>query len=413
MKHLLWVLGVLLITACAAPPIVTPAPTLVPPPPTPTVAPSPPSPSTPAGLTLWLPDWMLFENKTAAALLEARIADFAAAQGVTVTVNPKLPRGEAGLLDFLRVTYPVAPGLLPDLIALPFADVDPAAAAGFLQPLDGILDADLRAQLFPAARIVAAREQGWLAQPFVTDFEHLAFQPAALSDPPVDWRIVLESNTIYAFPGGDLESALPDAVILHYLSVLGDAAPRNEAALRALLTFYADARGAGRIDLAGVQVNSADETWLRLQQGNATLGHTTAHLWLSNPERAGVLRFGPVPTADSTPRYIVRGWALAIVTADSERQALAARLLAHLLAPDFLAQWTVAAHYLPADRATLDLWPPGAYHTFAAEALENGALRPTWTNDLELARSLQRAVQDVLSGARDAAAASAAAAAAW
>lgn len=411
MKRLLWVLGMFLAAACVAPPVVTPAPTPAPSTPMPTVAPSPPSPPEPATLTLWLPDWMLLENRAAAALLQERIDIFAAEQGIAVTLLPKLPRGQAGLFDFLSVTYPVAPGLLPDLMALPFSDVGPATNAGFLQPLQGILPETLREPLFPAAQIVAVREQGWMAQPFLADFEHLAFQPAALSDPPVDWRILLESNTIYAFPTGSVESPLSDAIVLHYLSVLAGAEPRNEAALRTLLTFYANAGAGGRLDLAA-PASSAGETWLRLQQGNVTLGHTTAHLWLSNPEQASVLRFGPVPTADSTPRYITRGWAFGIVTVDAQRQQRAAQLLAHLLAPDFLAQWAYTAHYLPADRATLARWPQSSFRTFAAEALENAILRPTWSNDPELARILQRAAQDVLRGMQPAAAA-AAAAAAW
>ena len=382
--------------------------------PTPTTAPNPAPTTQPTRLILWLPDWMVLDSAESSAALQDTIDAFSAETGVSVDVIPKLPRGEGGLLDFLAASYPVAPGILPDIIALPLTDAEIAADSDYLQPLNSLLSSDLQKDLFPFAQTIARRGEALLAIPFVANFEHLGFQLSAVSEPPVDWQVVLDTGVTYAFPAGGNEAVLTDALLVHYLSALGNETdPRNEQALRRTLDFYDQARKLGLIDFSTIRADNAAATWQRALQGEVEMAHTESNLWLADREQARILRFGPIPTADGTPRAIARGWAYAIVTADEERQALSANLIERLMAPDALAAWSLAAERLPTRRAALAQWPTDNYTLFATETLESAVRPPAWAYDTVLIRSLHKAMTDILSGTTDVDSAVAQAVASW
>jgi ABC-type glycerol-3-phosphate transport system substrate-binding protein len=392
----------LLLAACEAP---LPAPTATPTP-TSTAAPRSsladvtPAPTQPKPLVLWLPDWMVMADGAAADQLRQMLKRFGDEEGTAIAIVAKPSAGEGGLLDFLMVSQPVAPAILPDLIALPLEGAEAAASKGLLQPLDGLIDPDLAADLYPFARSVARTDHGWYALPFVASVEHLAFQPSAIGDPPLNWDILLETQATYAFPAAGAETTLPDAILIHYLSTVkpGEDPLRNEAALRRLLGLYQSARANALLDSSTAQAASAADTWPRVLQGAVVMADATSQLWLRDRQQATLLRFGPIPTADSTPRYIAHGWAFAIISADEERQALCARLIQHLTAPDFLSAWSLSAHYLPARRSALAAWPSENYTAFAADALDTATRPPAWTSDAPFIRSLHRAALDVIMG---------------
>ncbi len=391
--------AVFVLAACA--PATTPEVTQTPSPipSLPLVTPQPVTPE-PATLTIWLPDWMVQEESDSYKLLQERIQTFEDKRDVRVRVVPKLPRGPGGLLDWLQKAQPVAPSLLPDIIALPFQDISTAAQADLLQPLTPILSNNILGDLYPFAQEASMVDGEWMSLPFVVDFEHLAFLPAALSDPPATWEVILSSNASYAFPYGGSESSWTDAILIHYLSAVpkGEDPTRNREALRNLLAFYEIAFQKGLIDEAGAQTNNPRDTWERALQGTTPMAETTASLWLAQQGEATFLRFGPTPTRDGQGRYVMHGWAYAIITADETKQALAAELLSSLMATETLADWSYQAHLLPARRTSLMQWPTNDFHRFASEALEQGFLLPSFTQDKEMARDVHQAVVAVLSG---------------
>lgn len=381
----------------------TPQPTGTPPKPVPT-APATPTPlvaATPAPktLTVWLPDWMLLEDSEAAQITQNTIQGFGIDNGIDIHLVIKTPRGPAGLLDALSKTYPVAPAVLPDLIVLPLDDAERAARQNLLQPLNELTPPDLSGDLYPFANNVLAGNENWYILPFAADFEHLAFQPSALSDIPLNWQIILESQAHYAFPAGGPEDALSDALLAQYLSVSPDGTlTPDAAALRELLVFYDQAARDGLLTPEILQYASPADTWSLALQGKVELAHTWASLWLRDRAQATILRYGPVPTADSKPRTIAHGWAFAVVTADPTRQALVKDLIATLMAPDTLASWTLAARLLPTRRSALALWPDDEYTTFTAESLERAIPATAYEVDPAFARSLHQAISNVLNG---------------
>ncbi|MCX7851626.1 MAG: hypothetical protein N2383_02470 [Caldilineales bacterium] len=396
------VLGLVWLSGCASPPV-TPTPT--PPPPTPTaVVVTPPPPQPPNTLGLWLPAWMGPETPTAYERLQERLDAFGATHGLVVEVTFKPEMGEAGLASFLYSAAAVAPAILPDVVALPLSDIPDASAQGLLHPLDGLLPDRLQEDVFPFARESTQAAGRWFGVPFVVYFEHLAFQPAALSDPPVGWNIILNNKAVYAFPTGSGTDILADGLIIHYLSAVppGEAPERNVKALEHTLAFYETARTGGLIDSSSLQAATAAVTWQEALQGTVGLAHTTSTLWLRDRGQATTLRFGPIPTADSKPRHLGRGWAYALVTDNPERRRLAALLIEALTDPDFLTVWTQAVHQLPANRRVLERWPPDGYIVFANEALTAALLPPAWLDDTSFAQALRRAMVDVLAGVSNA-----------
>ena len=388
---------ILLLAACTSPatPVVPQAsPT---PPPVASVEPGTPQPPT---LTLWLPDWMALPDMPGHDALQETITAFEKEKGVQVDIVAKLPRGEGGLLDSLRITKPAAPSVLPDVIALPFQDIQPAVDEDLLQPMDILLSQHLLDDYYPFAQQAGTANETWMAMPFAADFEHLAFQPAALSEPPVSWKIVLASSTQYSFPVGGPESEWTDAILLHYLSTIpdGESPERNEKALRQQLDFYENLFRGGFIDEAILQISHPKGTWEQVLKGRVALAETTSNLWLGQKEEATLLRFGPTPTDDGEARYIIHGWAYALITADETRQSLAMELITRLVETQSLTDWSLQANVLPARRSALAQWPTDDFHRFANEALEKGFLMPLFTQDEKMAKAVHQAARAVLGG---------------
>ena len=399
MRYLLLALLMsLIVLAAACAPVSTPVAPL----PSPTLAatPAPVTTAAPATLTLWLPDWMALKDRPGHDKLAEAIAAFEAEAGVQVTIIPKLPRGSGGMLDSLRITKPVAASVLPDIVALPYQDIPAAAQNDLLQPLETILPPALQNNHYLFAQQASLVDDVWMAVPFTADFEHLAFQPAALSEPPVNWSIVLDSQSRYAFPAGGPEATWTDAILVHYLSVVpaGASPLRNQNALKSLLDFYEQLRKKRLIDDASLQAKGPEDTWSRALQGNTPLADTTSSLWLTQRDKTTVLRSGPIPTHDGQARYVIHGWAYAIITADPNQQNLAAQLISRLTAAETLSAWSQASYVLPARGDSLALWADDEYRAFVTEALEQGFLMPDFTQDSEMARSVHQAAAAVLSG---------------
>ncbi len=369
----------------------------------------------PLALRIWLPDTIVLDNPEAMMVLEGTISEFEERYGATVEIIVKPKSGTGGLYDSLLKTKDAAPAVLPDLMALPYDDAFQAGTKGLLQPLDDLLPTQISEDLYPFAQNLARVEESWLTLPFVADIEHLAFRTSALSEPPVNWSVVMESNASYVFPAGGPEAVLPDALLLHYLSAVEEGSDpiRNEQAVRQTLAFYEAAYTQDIVDEATIQASRPHETWERALQGEVAMAHTTAHLWLNDQEQAATLHYGPVPTADSSPRYIADGLAYVVISGDPAKQEVLARLLEALMEPEMLATWSQSERGLPSRRAALALWPASAYTAFANEALEIADLRPQLVEDLDFVRSLHRAVLDVLSGKADAATAAQTAIETW
>lgn len=407
---------------CAAPSVPTPAPSA-------TATPAPLLTATPAGeatlpppvsarvmaLTWWTPEF--FSPKApqpAGPLLAEQLAAFAASQQGEVTVNVVLKAryGKGGLLDFMRTAQPVAPGALPDLVALDVIDVEQAVAAGLLQPLDELLAPDLLAGLYPFASANGQFDGRLWAVQFAADTEYMVYLKTRPETPPATWPALLATRLPYLFPISGTSAgavarpaeALTHAVIGQYLSAgaVQDPADRGlqvEAQpLTRLLAFYAEAVKSGFLPPAALEVGDADTIWSVFTQSTVPFAHVNARRYLSEVEALQDIGYAAAPGYAAPVRSVADGWVLAVVTTDPARQRAAAELIAWLLQPENAAAWSRAAGWLPTSPEALAAWGANPYFAFLDEQLATAIHYPAGAEYAQAAARIQKAIVSVVKG---------------
>ena len=398
-------LVLLLLTACVTP---TPSPTLSPPPtePLPSPTPTPPLPGPLiTTLTLWLPeDLSPYRDEAGADLLAGRLADFGAAHpDLQVQVIVKKSRGRGGVLDFLRTASVAAPSVLPDMVVLDEADLQVAAQAGLLQPLDGRIPPDLEADLFPFAVGLGRVSEATFGLPLAAELQHLAYSPALLSSSPVSWSDVLSAGLPLCFPAAGENGVADDFTFVQYLGAGGRLTDEGgnpmleEGPLTAVLDFYAQATAAGVISPPVVlSAGTDEECWAHFRRQGGMTVVDSRRFWT---EWEGVAEPGPIPTRDGRPVALAEGWVLALVTANPEQQQRAMALAAWLMDPAWYGTWTQSTAYLPVTRGGLAGWTVSEERREVLTAVLAGA-RPALPKSVRerVGPLLQSAIEAVLQG---------------
>jgi len=362
-----------------------PAPTPVPPTPAPGPASPLPTPTpTPEPqpmiitLGLWLPEELSpYGEGTGADALAQQLTGFSKIYpDLQVEVTVKKAHGRGGLLDFLRTARDAAPSVLPDLVMLDAADLQTTAGSGLVQPLDPLLSPADMTDRFPfAAELGTVNDQtsgeaATMGFVVAADMQHLAYRPNLLDSPPISWTQVISPPVPFLFPAGGRDGQINDATLIQYLAAGGtlsdpDGNPwLDEDVLVSVLSFYSDCMSTVPISptfttptisaTVVLHITDADQAWERFLAGEGAMTTVRANrYWLETDE---TIAAASLPTHDGQPFSIARGWVVAMVTDDPERQALARLLLEWLIKPEHSAQWTQAAGYLPGTRGALRLW---------------------------------------------------------
>ncbi|RMF29418.1 MAG: extracellular solute-binding protein, partial [Chloroflexi bacterium] len=322
-----------------------------------------------------------------------------------VEVVLKKPYGPGGLLDYLRTAKPVAPSLLPDLMVLDAAELPTAAREGLVQPLDGLIPSQLLTDLFPFAARLGEVDGVWVGVPYQAELQHLVYDTTKLERPPMSWRDVYSSTTPFLFATGTPRGGLNDVLVNQYLALGGrlvdeegrpviDREPLVEA-----LTFFNRGRKLGVIPYRVLNLSNAASVWTRFLAGEAGMAQLPATFFLMERDQLAHVGFAPVPTRNRQIAPLGRGWVLAVVTSDPERQKLAALLLEWLMEPENNGAWSRAAGRLPARRASLEMWDQDdAYVPFIRQHLERAVAAPPPEVEQVLAPPLQTALRNVLRG---------------
>jgi ABC-type glycerol-3-phosphate transport system substrate-binding protein len=194
-------------------------------------------------------------------------------------------------------------------------------------------------------------------------------------------------------------------VLIQYLAlggglVDGDGQPTLEGErLSQALAFFQQARRAGTIPRSVLELSDTTTAWATFRIGEAAMVQVPASLFLA--ERAGLsnVSFGPVPLSDPGFMTVGRGWALAVVTKEPQRQELAAALIEHLLAPENNGTWTRAAARLPTGNAALNTWDQeDAYVPFVRSLLTQAEPAPNPDVAAVVGAPMAQALTEVLSG---------------
>ncbi|MGD8627041.1 MAG: extracellular solute-binding protein [Anaerolineae bacterium] len=387
-------------TGTPAPPALTAAPTM--------------EVTEPAGpgivtLTMWTTErFSPTQAITSGQIVAQQVEEFEAAhQDTRLAFVLKKPYGKGGVLDYLLTTGAVVPELMPDLAILDVDELGTAVQSGLVQPLDGLIAPDLVGDLYPFARAAATFDDQLMGLQFETDMEHLVYNAGQLTVPPRSWPGVLSNPGTYVFAAGGQGGLVNDSFLIQYLAVWswpGTASPDgpflDENSLTAVLQYYQDGVTRGVFPPDVLDYHSTEDCWQAYQAGEADLAQVSAHRYLLEREALEGTVAAPIPAINGAASAIGDGWVLVLVATEPSRQSLAAEFMARLMAPQINAAWSRATGYLPTRQAALaDVIEADSYYRFADEQLERAQPRPRLSNYAQLAAALQRAVEDVVSGA--------------
>ena len=413
---LLALAGCTALTPTAEPTAVPPTPTSIPP--TAVLVPTlEPQPIT-AALKLWLPEGLNpYSDNPEAEILLQQLAEFSRNHAdIQVEVFVKKIHGRGGMIDYLRTARDAAPSILPDLVVVGADDLASMANANYIQPLDDLLPSAKAEDRFPFAvemgTVKSQEGDETTTVGFVigADMQHLVYRKSPSGPPSTSWTQVITPPVSFIFPAGGRDLQVNDATLIQYMAAGGEVTNSegnpflDERTLLKVLTFYDDCAGTGAISPTIVlDITDAEQSWERFKAGEGDMAVVQAsHYWPEVLASAVDEPFvaGSVPTRDGFPFTIARqAWAIAMVTDDPNRQALAMTLFDWLTAPDNTAEWTQAAGYLPGTRSALRMWDITQAEQVALRDLLDAAVpAPPQEVMSTVGPAMQVAVESVLTG---------------
>ena len=368
---------------------------------------TPPAPSIDT-ITIWTTEaFSPTQTITSGQILAEQVAVFEAANPeVEIEFVIKKPYGKGGILDFLLTTQSVVPALLPDLVFLDIDELDAAAQAGVVHPLNDLVSPDLVGDLYPFAREAGTLDGLLYGLQFQANLDHLAYNTGRLAIPPRSWPGVLSSTGPYILPAGGQSGLVNDDFLIQYLAVRPwptenpDEPFLQEDNLTAVLQYYNDGVTRGVFPADILSYHTTDDCWRDYLGGEAVLTHVSAHRYLTDGDQRPSTAMAPIPAINGPGAAISRGWTLALVSSDAARQSLAMEFMTQLMSPEALGAWNLAAGYLPTRQAALDGWgEEDSYTRFARQLLETAQPRPQMENYTQVAAALQKAIEEVIAGA--------------
>jgi ABC-type glycerol-3-phosphate transport system substrate-binding protein len=395
----------LLVAACNAAPITpsplkaTATPIGLPAPiatPLPTASPQPNGPIT---LTLWVPaSFAPGDASPAQKILAQQIQSI----GIPVQFVIKKDHGAGGLLDLLTTASPIAPSILPDVIALDTNDLAAAARSGLIQPIDDLVPPDLTADLYPFARDLGSIDGKLYGIIYSADLEQVVYLTGTFKSPPTKWSDLVAQRYIFALHDG--ETGVSAAVLSQYLAVGGilidaDQKPAlDQAALAQLLGLYQQAQRSNLLAANALDLNNDAEVWAAWLGYNSALVNVRASVYLSVAQSMPNLQFAALPAIDQPAPPIARGWALAIVAREPRRQIAAMKFIQALLSSEHSGAFTQAAKVLPGRVSALQVWDQTKPYTlFIGNQLPRAIAAPSTSSMNIIGPALRTAIDDVLS----------------
>jgi ABC-type glycerol-3-phosphate transport system substrate-binding protein len=357
-------------------------------------------------LELWLPEELdPYGGGGGSAVLAQQLAGFSDVHSnLQVEVVVKRAYGRGGLIDFMRTARDAVPSVLPDLVVVDASDIATVAGSGLVQPLDAFLAPSADDDRFPFASTMGKVDGETMGVVLGADLQHLAYRPSLFDTPPVTWSHVISAPATFLFPAGGQNDQVNDATLMQYLGAGGkvtDAEGQptlDEEVLIDVFDFYSRCiTNTVIVPTQVLTITHADQAWEAFQQGEG--GMTTvraSRYWLEADE---AMAAAPIPTQNGQPISIARGWALAIVTDDPQRQEQAMELVDWLTDPVRNAPWSRATGYLPGTRSALRLWNVSEEERTVLRSLLEAAMPPPRQMVLEtLGPPMQQALTAVLRG---------------
>ncbi|GAP12027.1 ABC-type sugar transport system, periplasmic component [Bellilinea caldifistulae] len=332
-------------------------------------------------LTLWLPpQFDPAADTPAAQLLQQRLDAFMEENpGVLIHVRIKAPSGPGGLLESLTAAAAAAPAALPSVIALNRGDLEAAALKGLIYPLEGVSEEIESVDWYPYARQLSRVQDIPFALPIAGDALMLFYRPASVGgSPPQTWQEVLAFGNPLLFAGDDPQALLTLTLYRSLGGLVQDLQGRpalQADLLQQVFELYQEGARRGTFPQSVTQYQSGGQVWQAYLEGQADWAVTFASFYLSELPADTTPMLLPSLGGDDFTQAI--GWGLAIADPDPQRRQMAVELAEYLNAADFLAEWAVAAGYLPVHPTSLSAWQPVTLQNTLSRVVLSAQIRPS------------------------------------
>jgi len=355
-------------------------------------------------LTVWVPPEMDPQlDSEASTLFTDRLSAFSDANGgIEINVRVKAASGVGGLLDSLTASSAAAPDSLPDLIVLSRQDLETAALKSLIFSMDGMTEIPDDADWYDFTREMALIQGSTFGLPFAADALALVYRPENIPELPTNWPALFEAELVLAFPVEQDQSLFPMTMYLAEGGVLQDAQRRPMLELSPLTEVFRlldQGVQAGTFPEWLNQYQTSGQVWTAFRDGQVDLAVT----WVSNyleetPADAMLASLFP-GTEGVVSMGTGMSWALA--TPEEYRHPLAVALAEFLVQPEYLAEWTQAAGYLPPRPSSLEGWRNQGIRTTISQIAQTTVLRPSNEIILSLGSFLRDGSRQVLQGLVD------------
>lgn len=291
-------------------------------------------------LRIWLPPRFDPSADTPAAqLLNQRLQEFESAHpGLQLDVRIKAEAGNASLLEALTLAGAAAPSVLPDLIALPHADMELAVNKGLLHPMDGLSTLLDDPNWYPYARELGHVQGIGYGLTFAGDALVFLHRPdLELST----WEAVFALKEPLSFAAGD-ERAL--VLLSLYVSAGGRFITEQgrpmleEAPLTQTLSFLQAGLTTNTFTPSLLDLKTDEDVFQLYRDGRARM----VIAWSAQKN----LPIDTIPPLNA-PHTFADGWMWSLAGAAPEKQQVATELAEFLMEAEFLRRWTESAGYLP------------------------------------------------------------------
>jgi len=356
---------------------------------------------------IWLPpEFDPDGNSPASQLLANHLEAFVSRNpGVRLEVRVKAGDGEGGLLDALVVANAAAPLALPDLVLLSRPLLESAALKGLLYPMDELTALMDNPGWFEYARQLARLKTSTYGIPFAGDALVLAYQPSQIPTSPPNLEGLLPLGKVLLFPATDPQALFTLSLYLAEGKSLQDAQGRpalDESTLMRILLFDQLASAAGVMPYWLAQYSNDVQIWEAFTGEGFPMAVTWASAFLLHKSSASSdLALAPLPTLNGIPFSLATGWSWALAGQDPERRLISVRLAEFMVEKDFLAQWSLAAGYLPPRIEALQSWQDAELSPVIEQISASAGLMPPADLISSLGPALEQAVVDVLKNQSD------------
>jgi ABC-type glycerol-3-phosphate transport system substrate-binding protein len=225
-------------------------------------------------------------------------------------------------------------------------DLEAAALSGLLHPIDGLSTSLDDPNWYGYAQQLAYLQNTGYGLPLAGDALVLVYYPELGT--LVTWEDVLASEGQIVFPAGNTEGL---AALSLYASAGGEVVDAqglptlNVDALTRVLTLIQEGTSAGVFPPSLVNVTTEAQALQIYRTGSS--GTNKGIIWILNyrPTEDGTIT--PLPGLGEVPFSYATGWVWALAGANPENQQLAVELAEHLVADEFIGEWTRLTGYLP------------------------------------------------------------------